>query len=164
MLFLGIETSCDETAAAVVENGVAVKSSIITSTKDVFARTGGVVPEDAARRQVECILPVLHAATCEAHVTPNELDAIAVTRGPGLLGSLLVGVTAARTVARLWNKPLIGVHHTFGHLSSVWPDAPESPSFPCVTLSVSGGHSDLWYRTSHTKGMLLGSTRDDAAG
>jgi N6-L-threonylcarbamoyladenine synthase len=114
----------------------------------------------------------------ESGDTPESIDAIAVTRGPGLLGSLLVGTTTARTLAMLWKKPLIGVHHTLGHLSSTWlvdedalqPACPSgrratcNPFFPILTLSASGGHTDLWYRTSHTTGSLLGSTRDDAAG
>ena len=164
MRILGIETSCDETAAAIVSSGTVVESSVITSTKDVFAGTGGVVPEDAARRQVECILPVINTALSKANCTIEKVDCIAVTKGPGLMGSLLVGTTTARTLASLWQKPLIGVHHTFGHLSSIWPDCREVPAFPCITLSVSGGHSDIWYRTSHTKGTLLGRTRDDASG
>ena len=172
MIILGIESSCDETAVAIVKDGTEVLSSVITSTKDVFADAGGVVPEDAARRQVECILPVLHSALKKANISTDDLDAIAVTRGPGLLGSLLVGTVTARTIATLWKKPLIGVHHTFGHLSSTWLKDVSSNSqlstlnfsFPIITLSVSGGHTDLWYRTSHTKGTLLGRTRDDAAG
>lgn len=164
MRILGIETSCDETAASIVVNGIDVESSIIASTKEIFAESGGVVPEDAARRQVEYILPVLHKALHEAGKTKDDIDAIAVTKGPGLLGSLLTGVVAARTLAALWEKPLIGVHHTFGHLSSVWCANEAEPVFPAITLSASGGHTDLWYRTSHTKGVLLGRTRDDAAG
>lgn len=164
MLVLGIETSCDETAVSVVEDGSLVLSNTITSTKDIFADAGGVVPEDAARRQVECILPVLHGCLAESGVEAHDIDAIAVTRGPGLLGSLLVGTMAARVLSSLWEKPLIGVHHTFGHLSSIWLDSKEPPVFPSITLSASGGHTDLWYRSSHTQGMLLGRTRDDAAG
>ena len=164
MIILGIETSCDETAVAVVEDGTRVLCNTITSTQDVFKDTGGVVPEDAARRQVECMMPVLKKALEDANVSKDEVDAIAVTRGPGLVGSLLVGTVTARTLASLWRKPLIGVHHTFGHLSSTWLDADPTPEFPSITLSASGGHTDLWYRTSHTKGTLLGRTRDDAAG
>lgn len=170
MLILGIETSCDETAAAIVKDGTNVLSCVISSQRDRFKRTGGVIPEDAARQQVLCMLPVLNACLQESRLDPQDLDAIAVTKGPGLLGSLLVGTTTARTLATLWKKPLIGVHHTLGHLSSTWlsedsrfPDLPTSP-FPILTLSASGGHTDLWYRESHTKGRLLGSTRDDAAG
>ncbi|MDA0376329.1 MAG: tRNA (adenosine(37)-N6)-threonylcarbamoyltransferase complex transferase subunit TsaD [bacterium] len=164
MIILGIESSCDETAVAIVENGSTVLSNSIASTKEVFANSGGVVPEDAARRQVECILPTLHAALHDANMKAKDIDAIAVTRGPGLLGSLLVGTVTARTLSVLWKKPLIGVHHTFGHLSSTWLSADSIPQFPCITLSASGGHTDIWYRTAHTKGQLLGRTRDDAAG
>ncbi|MBI3331966.1 tRNA (adenosine(37)-N6)-threonylcarbamoyltransferase complex transferase subunit TsaD [Candidatus Peregrinibacteria bacterium] len=164
MLILGIETSCDETAAAVVEDGVHVKSSIIASSKKFFERKTGVIPEEAARKQVECMIPVLEAALKDATIDPSALDAIAVTRGPGLLGSLLVGTTTARLLASTWKKPLIGVHHTLGHLSSTWLEAQDAPAFPILTLSASGGHTDLWLRTSHMSGMLLGATRDDAAG
>lgn len=166
MLILGIETSCDETAAAVVRDGTDVLSCVITSQCSRFQNTGGVIPEDAARQQVLCMLPVLHECLQKATVEMKEIDAIAVTKGPGLLGSLLVGTTTARTLATLWKKPLIGVHHTLGHLSSTWlmDDQIRNSEFPILTLSASGGHTDLWYRTSHTKGTLLGSTRDDAAG
>lgn len=164
MRILGIESSCDETAASVVIDGTTVESNTIASTKDLFSEHGGVIPEDAARRQVECILPVLHASLREAGCSSRDLDAIAVTSGPGLLGSLLVGTITARTLSSLWDVPIIGVHHTLGHLSSTWLEADSDPQFPIITLSASGGHTDLWYRDTHTKGTLLGRTRDDAAG
>lgn len=164
MNILGIETSCDETAAAIVENGLHVRSSVIASSQHDFERMGGVVPEQAARKQVECILPVIEEALVKAGITKEEIDAIAVTKGPGLIGSLLVGTTTARTLASIWKKPLIGVHHTLGHLSSVWLDTDTPPLFPAITLSVSGGHTDLWFREDHEIGVLLGSTQDDAAG
>lgn len=166
MRILGIETSCDETAAAVVDDGRTVRSNVITSSRDEFARTGGVIPEEAARKQLECMQPVLKAALDEAGCTMKEIDAIAVTRAPGLLGSLLVGNVAARTLAWIHDVPLIGVHHTLGHLSSPWLglEPGDDPTFPILTLSASGGHTDLWLRTSHTHGTLLGQTRDDAAG
>lgn len=166
MRILGIETSCDETAAAVVESGTIVRSNVIASSRASFERTGGVIPEEAARRQLECIQPVIAEALAEAESSMEMIDAIAVTHAPGLLGSLLVGTIAARTMAWLHHKPLIGVHHTLGHLSSPWlglTDA-DAPTFPILTLSASGGHTDLWLRTAHTEGRLLGSTRDDAAG
>lgn len=166
MRILAIESSCDETAAAVVQNGCIVQSNVISTSRLAFEQTGGVIPEDAARRQVECILPVINGALKEAQSTWEDIDAIAVTRGPGLLGSLLVGTVAARTIAHIQKKPLIGVHHTLGHLSSTWLGTAENdrPIFPVLTLSASGGHTDVWLRTTHTKGSLLGRTRDDAAG
>lgn len=166
MIVLAIETSCDETSAAVVQDGRNVMSCIIASSQSAFEQAGGVIPEEAAREQVLCILPVIHQAMEAATCAQSDLDAIAVTYGPGLLGSLLVGTTTARTLARLWHKPLIGVHHTLGHLSSVWLDVPteDCPHFPILTLSASGGHTDLWLRTSHLSGRLIGRTRDDAAG
>ncbi|MBU2213680.1 tRNA (adenosine(37)-N6)-threonylcarbamoyltransferase complex transferase subunit TsaD [Patescibacteria group bacterium] len=164
MLILSIETSCDETSAAVVEDGTKVLSNVIASSVESFKSTGGVIPEEAARKQVEFILPVINKTLIDAGITKDEVDAIAVTRGPGLLVSLIVGTTVARTLASLWKKPLIGVHHTLGHLSSTWLEATEEFQFPILTLSASGGHTDLWFRTSHTQGQLLGRTRDDAAG
>jgi N6-L-threonylcarbamoyladenine synthase len=164
---LGIETSCDETSIAVVDENAAVLCNVIASSSASFRQSGGVVPEDAARKQVEYILPVLHEALLGANLQPQDIDRIAVTKGPGLLGSLLVGTTMARTIGALWNVPVIGIHHTFGHLSSTWlHESGGAPDirFPVLTLSASGGHTDLWLRTSHTHGALLGRTRDDAAG
>lgn len=164
MRILGIETSCDETSIAVVEDGVRVRSNVIASSRKTFEALAGVIPEQAARMQVECVIPVLEQALSEAKLSMNDIDAIAVTRGPGLLGSLLVGTVTARTLASIHRKPLIGVHHTLGHLSSTWLDAVAAPAFPVLTLSASGGHTDIWHRSSHTRGALLGRTRDDAAG
>lgn len=172
MLILAIETSCDETSAAVVEDGTKVLSNVIATSRASFERSGGVIPEQAARRQLESMMPVIAHALSDAECTAQEIDLLAVTKGPGLLGSLLVGGATARTLASIWRKPLIGVHHTFGHLSSTWlrgsdqwsviSDQP--PAFPVLTLSASGGHTDLWYRWGHAHGLLLGQTRDDAAG
>ncbi len=164
MRILGIESSCDETAASVVEDGTRVRSSVISSSRLAFVHLAGVVPEEAARRQIEYVVPVVEKALTEAGITHTDLDAIAVTRGPGLLGSLLVGTTTARILAAAWNLPLIGVHHTLGHLCSAWLDGGGAPVFPVVTLSASGGHTDLWLRQSALRGRLLGRTRDDAAG
>ncbi len=164
MRILGIETSCDETAAAIVQDGKLVLSNVIASSKKEQELYGGVFPEVAARRQLECIVPAVEQALERARLQPSDLDAIAVTKGPGLLPSLLVGNIAARTLALAWKKPLIGVHHTLGHLDSPWLECKEAPEFPLLTLSVSGGHTDLWLRESHTKGQLLGRTLDDAAG
>lgn len=169
MRILGIETSCDETAAAVVDDGIYVRSNIIGTMMEDFADCGGVIPEQAARRQLTLILPVIHRAMEEASCNWSAIDAIAVTKGPGLLGSLLVGTMTARVLTSVQGKPLIGVHHTLGHLSSPWLqmniEDPASPiMFPIITLSASGGHTELWHRTSHTRGTLLGTTKDDAAG
>ncbi len=191
MRILGIETSCDETSAAVVEDGTVVCSNFIASSKDAFRKLAGVIPEEAARKQIECSIPAVEQALVQAGVTFSDIDAIAVTRGPGLLGSLLVGTTTAQLLASIWHKPLIGVHHTLGHLTSTWihpineqtlqlrsgqankpfgfaqdkrTNEKTCPQFPLLTLSVSGGHTDLWLRESHLKGRLLGRTRDDAAG
>lgn len=176
MRILGIETSCDETAVAVVDDGRVVRSNVIASSMSDFARTGGVIPEEAARKQLEWMQPVLHRALADAACTMKEIDAIAITYAPGLLGSLLVGNIAARTLAWLHQIPLVGVHHTLGHLSSPWLQSRRGrastdnleegihPQFPILTLSASGGHTDLWLRTSHCTGTLLGHTRDDAAG
>lgn len=171
MRILGIETSCDETSAAVVEDGTRVRSNIIASTSCAFAQSGGVIPEVAAREQVRCILPVIAQALEGALVTSDELDAIAVTKGPGLLVSLLVGTMTARTLSRVWGLPLVGVHHHLGHLSSTWletgnqePGLGNPTEFPILALTASGGHTELWLRTAHTTGTLLGQTRDDAAG
>lgn len=164
MRILGIETSCDETSAAVVEHGTTVLSNAISSTKDLFSDLGGVLPEDAARAQTEYMIPVIETALRDANTTFKDIDAIAITHAPGLLGSLLVGTTTARALSSIHHIPLIGVHHTLGHLCSVCLDGTLQPRFPSLTLSASGGHTDLWLRTSHTKGQLLGRTRDDAAG
>ena len=173
MLILGIETSCDETSASIVQDGRVVLSCVIASSGKDFEKRGGVIPEDAARKQLESILPVIDKCLQDATISHTSIDAIAVTYGPGLLGSLLVGTTTARALSLVWGKPIIPVHHTLGHLSSTWlvnaDDAErttvqEEPQFPLLTLSVSGGHTDLWYRTSHTRGELIGHTIDDAAG
>lgn len=169
MRILAIETSCDETSCAIVDDGRIVQSNIIASSKGAFERSGGVIPEDAARQQITCIIPVIEQALEEAKTKKEEIDAVAVTSGPGLLGSLIVGTTTARMIANAWGKPLLGIHHTLGHLSSTWllhkhEPRSDAPRFPILTLSASGGHTELWLRHSHTRGQLLGRTRDDAAG
>lgn len=164
MLILGIETSCDETSVAVVRDGTDVLSNTIASSKESFQKAGGIIPEQAARKQVLSMIPVLNLSLEEAGVSFDDIDAIAMTKGPGLLTSLLVGTTTARLLASLYDKKLIGVHHTLGHLSSTWLEQGSDPQFPLLTLSASGGHTDLWYRQNHTEGELLGRTRDDAAG
>lgn len=166
---LAIESSCDETAAAVISGGRRVRGSVIASQHDLHARYGGVVPELASRRHVTEIVPVVRAALDRAGCTLNDLDALAVTQGPGLAGSLLVGVNAAKALAYARALPLIGVNHLEGHLYANWllpegvEDAPE-PRFPAVGLIVSGGHTALVLMTGHGAYRMLGGTLDDAAG
>ncbi len=167
MKILGIETSCDETAAAVVEDGVSILSNRIASQLEIHARFGGIVPEVASRQHLLAIIPVIEQAMTEAGVTWNALDGIAVTAGPGLAGSLLVGVNAAKAIALARRIPLTGVNHLDGHIYANWLDVPgadSAPVFPLVCLIVSGGHSDLVLMKGHHDYTLLGRTRDDAAG
>jgi len=166
---LGIETSCDETAAAVIENGRALLGSTVASQMEIHARYGGVFPEVASRQHVLSIVPVIEDALSKAHLALNDIDAIAVTRGPGLAGSLLVGVNAAKGLALGSGLPLIGVNHLEGHLYSAWvynagDTPPEEPQFPLMVLLVSGGHTELNLMTDHLEYKRLGSTLDDAAG
>lgn len=162
---LGIETSCDETAAAVVENGTTILSNIIASQTDLHARYGGVFPEVASRKHIEVIYSVIQQAMAQAHLGFDDLDAIAVTQGPGLVGSLLVGVNAAKGIALARNKPLIGINHIEGHIYSLWlTDAAANIQFPTLTLVVSGGHTELYLMTDHGQYEHLGGTLDDAAG
>jgi N6-L-threonylcarbamoyladenine synthase len=162
---LGIETSCDETAAAVVENGTTILSNVIASQTDLHAQYGGVFPEVASRKHIEVIYAVIQQALAEAHLGFDDLDAVAVTRGPGLVGSLLVGVNAAKGIALARNKPLIGVNHIEGHIYSLWlTEIAPQITFPVLTLVVSGGHTELYLMTDHGKYEHLGGTLDDAAG
>ncbi|MDX1934637.1 MAG: tRNA (adenosine(37)-N6)-threonylcarbamoyltransferase complex transferase subunit TsaD [Capsulimonadales bacterium] len=163
MKVLGIETSCDETAAAVTEDGRIVLSNVVASQMAEHARYGGVVPEVASRRHVELINRVLRQALDDAGTTFAELDAIAVTSRPGLLGALLVGVTAAKTLAQALSIPLIGIHHIEAHLYANFLTHADA-DFPAVALVVSGGHTDLFHLRGHGDYVLLGRTRDDAAG
>ncbi|MBI4181333.1 MAG: tRNA (adenosine(37)-N6)-threonylcarbamoyltransferase complex transferase subunit TsaD [Chloroflexi bacterium] len=167
MKILGIETSCDETAAAVVENGVVILSNQIASQVEIHARYGGIVPEVASRQHILTIIPIIKQAIAKAKVTWNDLDGIAVTIGPGLAGSLLVGVNVAKAIAMAHDLPIIGMNHLEGHIYANWlidatPDS--APVFPLVCLIVSGGHSDLILMKEHQDYTLLGRTRDDAAG
>lgn len=167
MKILGIETSCDETAAAVVEDGVRILSNRIASQVEIHARYGGVVPEVASRQHILAIIPILKQAMAEAKVSWNELDGIAVTKGPGLAGSLLIGVNVAKAIALAHGLPITGVNHLEGHIYANWlsnnnPDS--APRFPLLCLIVSGGHSDLVLMRGHGDYLLLGRTRDDAAG
>lgn len=165
MNILGIETSCDETSAAIVTDGREIRANIIASQADLHARYGGVVPEVASRKHVERVLPVLQDSLDVAGATFADLDAIAVTNRPGLLGALLVGVSAAKALAYALKLPVVGIHHLEGHIYSNFLAAPElSQAFPILMLIVSGGHTQMIRMDGHGKYTLLGATRDDAAG
>jgi N6-L-threonylcarbamoyladenine synthase len=164
---LGFETSCDETAVAIVRDGVEIESNIIASQTDLHARYGGVVPEQASRAHLRAILPCLEEAFSSAHADWDDIDAIAVTHGPGLAGALLIGVNFAKGLAFARAKPLLGINHLEGHVYANWLDVgplTEDPTFPLVALIVSGGHSDLVLSDGHGRYRRLGRTRDDAAG
>ncbi len=162
---LGIETSCDETSAAVVRDGRKILSNVIASQADFHARYGGVFPEMASRMHIEAIHPVITQALEQAHVSLDEIEAIAVTRGPGLAGSLVVGMNAAKGLALGRGLPLIGVSHLEGHLYSLWlVEGAEQTQFPVMCLIVSGGHTELVLMTDHLHYRRLGGTTDDAAG
>jgi N6-L-threonylcarbamoyladenine synthase len=162
---LGIETSCDETAAAVVENGRRIISTIVASQAALHAKYGGVFPEVASRRHIETIYPVVSSALNQAHVGIHSIDAIAVTRGPGLAGSLVVGVNMAKGLALASGIPLLGINHLEAHLYSTWlQDDMTEPKFPLLGLIVSGGHTELILMREHLTYERLGGTLDDAAG
>jgi N6-L-threonylcarbamoyladenine synthase len=163
MLILGIETSCDETAAAVVRNGTEILSNVISSQVEIHSRYGGIVPEVASRQHLLSAIPILEGALLEAGASPRDLSAVAVTHGPGLAGSLLVGVNLAKALALSWDLPLIGVNHLEAHIYANWL-GPENPRFPLMALIVSGGHTDLVLMEGHGRISKLGGTRDDAAG
>lgn len=182
MRILGIETSCDETGAAIVEDGTKLISNVLTSSLKLHVETGGIIPEIAAREQIKYIIPVISQAIKQADIDTSKLDAIAVTVGPGLIGSLLVGVETAKTLAYVWNKPIIPTNHLVGHLyanfiklnvkryllhkqktSSAY-QLNADIEFPALTLIVSGGHTDLILMKKHGSLIWLGGTRDDAAG
>jgi N6-L-threonylcarbamoyladenine synthase len=166
---LAVETSCDETACAIIENGRALLSSVVASQMEIHARYGGVFPEVASRQHVLSITPVVEQALARAHLTLKDIDALAVTQGPGLAGSLVVGMNMAKGLALGSGLPLIGVNHLEGHLYSPWvyeagESAPPEPQFPLMVLLVSGGHTELDLMTDHLTYRRLGSTLDDAAG
>jgi tRNA N6-adenosine threonylcarbamoyltransferase len=163
MLVLGIESSCDETAAAIVRDGNEIVSSVISSQIDIHKRFGGVVPELASREHLDKIVPIVEQAFASAEVEKSDIDGIAVTIGPGLVGSLLVGVSYAKAMAFALNKPLVGVNHIEGHIYSV---AFENPpvEYPALALIVSGGHTNLFWVPSPGKYKVVARTRDDAAG
>ncbi|MHB0870285.1 MAG: tRNA (adenosine(37)-N6)-threonylcarbamoyltransferase complex transferase subunit TsaD [Chloroflexota bacterium] len=167
MRILGIESSCDETAASVVADGRLLESNVVASQIDLHRKYGGVMPEMASRAHLRAIIPTLEEALEQAHVDWGDISAIAVTRGPGLVGSLLVGVNAAKAISLARGIPLVGVNHLEGHIYSNWiiTDEPfPEPSFPLICLIVSGGHTDLFLMKDHGVYERLGSTRDDAAG
>lgn len=186
MKILAIESSCDETAAAVLEgsgvlsvddeNDVRVDfsgspalkllSNVVVSQIDIFAEYGGVIPEVAARSHLEVVLPVIDKALQDAGLTKDEIDVIAVTHAPGLLGSLLIGTLTARMLAILWGKPLYAVHHLKSHIYANWLSAENSqyPEFPLLALVVSGGHTQIIYMADHNQFEIIGTTRDDAVG
>jgi N6-L-threonylcarbamoyladenine synthase len=167
MLVLGIETSCDESAAAVVEDGRRIHSNVVATQAEVHARYGGVVPEVASRQHLRTIIPVVETAMAQAGAAWPDIDGIAVTYGPGLAGSLLVGVNAAKGFAYAQQRTLIGVNHLEGHIYANWLEdtsATPPPTLPALCLVVSGGHSDLIVMEAHGIYRRVGSTRDDAAG
>ncbi len=181
MKILAIESSCDETAAAVVEDGAKILSNVVVSQIDIFAEYGGVIPEVAARSHLEAILPVVHRALEEARLTKDDIDCIAVTHMPGLLGSLLIGTLTARMLAILWGKPIFAVHHLKSHIYANWLNdesagdsslsssqngllGGEVPEFPLLALVVSGGHTQIIYMRGHNQFEIIGTTRDDAVG
>ena len=184
MLVLGIESSCDETGAAIVEDGRVIRSNVVASQASIHARYGGVVPEVASRQQLSAIIPVLETALQQAAVTWDDLDGVAATYGPGLAGSLLVGLTAGKTLALARGLPFIGINHLEAHIYANWlrnEDGGTSadvemeavgsddqragdPAFPLLALVISGAHSELVYIPHHGRYELLGQTRDDAAG
>jgi len=160
---LGIESSCDETAAAVVEDGRRVLSDVIASQQDLHRKYGGVVPEIASRAHIEAILPVIDSALGTAGVGLDAIDAVAVSNRPGLIGALLIGVSAAKSIAWARHKPLIAVDHVRSHIYACSLEIDERP-YPCVVLIASGGHTLIFHAESETDATILGSTTDDAAG
>ena len=160
---LAIETSCDETAAAVVADGRRILSSVVSSQVDIHARFGGVVPEVAGRAHVDLLTPVVSEALHQAGVSGADLDAVGATIGPGLIGSLLVGVSAAKAYSMAWGIPFVGVNHMEGHLHAAFLEEPDM-ALPAVVLLVSGGHTMLIHMTGEGRYRLLGQTIDDAAG
>jgi N6-L-threonylcarbamoyladenine synthase len=169
-LILAVESSCDETGIALVEGGRTIRSNIVASQVALHAASGGIVPEVAARAHLRWIVPVLDAAVADANAGWQDIDAVAVTKGPGLAGSLLVGINFAKGLAFVHDKPLVGVNHLEGHIYAAWlqpqnrDDAAPQPEFPLVALVVSGGHTFLVEMRDHLTYRLLGQTVDDAAG
>jgi N6-L-threonylcarbamoyladenine synthase len=176
MKILAIESSCDETAASIVEDGTKIISNVVATSVEMHAKTGGIIPEVAAREQIKCIVPVIEEALeklkiknqksklhIKNQIDIKDIDAVAVTIGPGLIGSLLVGIETAKTLAYLWKKPIVPVNHLIGHIYANWIDF-QIPEFPAIALVVSGGHTDLVLMKDHGDITWIGGTRDDAAG
>jgi N6-L-threonylcarbamoyladenine synthase len=164
MYVLGIESTCDETGASIVKDGRKILSNVVASSTDIHVRYGGVFPELASRRHLEAIQPVVEAALAEAHITATAIDLIAVARGPGLIGSLLVGLQFAKGLALAWNKPWIGVNHIEAHLYAAMMEAPQPLSFPALGLVLSGGHTLLIKINAIGDYERIGTTVDDAIG
>jgi len=162
MIILAIETSCDDTGAALIEKGKKILSNLVSSQDEVHRKYGGVVPELASRRHLENILPVIRGSLEEAHKSLDEIDAVGVTKGPGLVGSLLVGISAAKAISYTKGIPLVGVNHLMGHLLAVFLE--EDVPFPFIGMVASGGHTALYLVEGFTAFRFLGGTRDDAAG
>lgn len=163
MYLLAIETSCDETAAAVLENGEIPRSNIVATQYEIHVRYGGVVPELASRRHLEMIIPIINGALKEAGITLDDVDALAVTQGPGLVGCLLVGISAAKTLAYVKKLPLVAVNHLEGHIHAIFLEQ-KVVRFPFIALVASGGHTHLYKVLDYHRYQALGRTRDDAAG
>ena len=167
MKILGIETSCDETAAAVIEDGRIIHSNVVASQAEIHAKFGGIVPEVASRQHLLTIVPLVRQALSDAGQKLHQLDGVAVTYGPGLAGSLLIGVNTAKGLALAEGLPLMGVNHLEGHIYAAWLediDPARDPGFPLICLVTSGGHTDLILMEGHGRFTLVGRTRDDAAG
>ena len=163
MKILGIESSCDETAAAIIENGNTILSNVIVSQIDIHASYGGVIPEIAARSHIEAINPIINQALSQANLIIQDVDAIAVTHTPGLVGSLLIGTLAARTLAIINNIPFYPVHHLKSHIYANWISG-HQPEFPLIAAVISGGHTQIIYMNRHDHFEIIGTTRDDAIG
>jgi len=163
MLVLGIESSCDETAAAVIKDGRTILSNVVSSQNEIHGKYGGVVPELAARSHIQNIIPVIHSALTNAGISLEAISGIAVTQGPGLVGSLLVGLSVAKTIAYVKKIPLVGVNHVDGHMAAAFLEYQEL-THPYIALVVSGGHTSLYEARAFGDHLLLGQTLDDAAG
>ncbi|MCM8783355.1 MAG: tRNA (adenosine(37)-N6)-threonylcarbamoyltransferase complex transferase subunit TsaD [Candidatus Omnitrophica bacterium] len=164
MLVLGIETSCDETSVAVVERGINIISQIVSSSLDFHSKFGGIIPEAASRYHLESIIPILDVVFKKSKIEPKDLDLVAATYGPGLLGALMIGLNVAKTISFSLNIPLIPVNHILAHLYAPFLTKGFKPQFPAIGLVVSGGHTELFYIKEFNVLRLLGKTRDDACG